>query len=466
LKNRVILGIRVKFFTALFVSLITGFLIFLIINEAARNGKADFSSEIDKTNYQCGPVINEIKRNINDSRELQRIIDQNISQFYIYITDSTGTVLIQPDYHIVDQIDIQKLKRQQTGNAIHQNLIPYISNEIVYNKFEHLNDGRYVVVTILLKQNDAVGAGLIGLVVFILLFFILTYRRIRYIKLLSDSLKTIANGNLDCKVDLKGKDELTILADNINHMTNELRARKKKEAAAEQTKNELIANMSHDLRTPLTSILGYIKLLKGKNRQNEIGNYINIIDEKSQRLNVLIDDLFDFTILNNCEVKLEKDEVSLNELLRQVVEGMMPLASQSNITLACVVPGSEVIVNMDAVKMARVFENIISNAVKYSNKPAQVDITLTKETDKAIVSIHNTGRSIANEDSQKIFDRLYRTDEARNSETGGSGIGLSIAKSIVDLHNGSIWAESTADEVCFYVALWISAAVKSKNYSV
>lgn len=460
MKNRVVFGIRAKFFIAFFISLTTGFFIFLILNGIAINGKTDFSNEVYKADLQCSPVIKEIKIDLNDSRKIQRIINQNMNQFYIYITDSEGKVLIKPDNQIVERLDIKALGEQQESGAVHSGDIRYSANVISYNKLEDLKDGRYIVISKLLAGNDRAGAGLTGIAIFILLFFLLTYRRIRYIKLLSNSLKAIADDNFNCEVPLKGKDELTILAYNINHMTDELRARKESEEHAERTKNELIANVSHDLRTPLTSISGYTRLLLEKNRQEEIGHYIDIIHEKSQRMEVLIEDLFDFTILNNCQVKLEKDNVSLNELLRQVVEGMMPIANQNDIAIIHTVPETEVIVNVDAAKMARVYENIISNAVKYSNKPAQVEITLTKEMDKAVVSIHNTGRNIANEDLRKIFDRLYRTDEARNSETGGAGIGLSIAKSIVDLHGGSIWVESAAGEVCFYVVLSIDMEIR------
>ncbi|HEX3028229.1 MAG TPA: HAMP domain-containing sensor histidine kinase, partial [Clostridia bacterium] len=449
----VVFGIRIKFFITFFISLIAGFMTFLTINGIARNDKADFSSEILKANSHCVPVINEIKRNSNDNRKLQTIINQNISQFHIYVTDHTGKVLIEPDKQIVDRIDIKALEKLQADTDIHSKSSTYISNQMVYNKLEQLKDGRYIVISALLMKNDEAGAGLIGIIVFVLLFFVLTYGRIRYIKLLSNSLKAIANGDLNFTVVLKGKDELTLLAKNINHMTDELKTRKRKEEAAEQTKNELIANVSHDLRTPLTSIVGYTRLLKEKNRQDELAGYIEIIDEKSQRLKVLIEDLFDFTILNSCEVKLEKDNVSLNELLRQVVEGMLPFAGQNNMTIHYAVPEFDVIVDLDAEKMARVFENIIANAVKYSNRPGQVEITLTGEMEQAVFRIHNYGKRIGTEDIHKIFDRLYRTDEARSSETGGTGIGLSIAKSIVDLHGGRIWAESEENEVCFYVSL-------------
>lgn len=277
--------------------------------------------------------------------------------------------------------------------------------------------------------------------------------RLFTLKKLSYALKTIATGNLDSYVAVKGKDELSLLAHNINDMVSELKKRKETEQQAEKTKNELIANMSHDLRTPLTSITGYIKLMKQKNVQEELSHYINIIDDKAQRLEKMIEDLFEYTLLTNDQIELALTKVSINELLRQVVEEMMPLAQQNDVKITYSALKEDQTISADASKMVRVYENIISNAIKYGQKPGQIDIKLSSNEKCIVISIFNKGNGIKIEKTDKIFGRLYRTKEARNLKTPGSGIGLSIAKSIVKLYYGNIWAENTEDGIYFYIEL-------------
>lgn len=285
-------------------------------------------------------------------------------------------------------------------------------------------------------------------------FFLLTYRRIRYIHTLSKAINVIASGNLEHKVKILGKDELTVLAGNINRMVEELKEIKEKEQKVEEAKNELITNISHDIRTPLTSIIGYANHIMETYKDNEqLIKYIKIIDEKAQRLSILIDDLFEFAILTGSEVKLNKSRVSLVELTRQVIEEMMPLGVQNHIMFDLAVPTDELIVDIDAVKFARVFENIISNAIKYSYKPGSINISLSRESDHALVCFHNRGIALKEDELTKVFDRFYRSDMARSPEKGGTGIGLSIAKSIVELHQGKIWATCTGEDIYFMVSL-------------
>ena len=131
----------------------------------------------------------------------------------------------------------------------------------------------------------------------------------------------------------------------------------------------------------------------------------------------------------------------------------MPVCNQNDLNILLEVPEEELSVNVDPMKMVRVFENIISNAIRYSNKESNIYVKISKHENGAMVRVENEGKIIKEEELHKIFDMFYRTDESRNNQTGGSGIGLSIAKSIVQLHGGKIWAECTGNKVYFYILI-------------
>lgn len=447
MKSKYFLGIRAKFLSIFFISISVGLFIALLTNGIARDKRTDYSEEISVFNSECLSLFESMNKNVKDTQELQNIINENAGYVDIFVVNKEGYVLLKPKDNFEKQLDISRLltKGAQTN---------FGEKQIKYYNVKLFDKNRYVVISKFLVMGDEWKYFILGTVIFILLFLILTYRSVKYIDSLSKGLIEISKGELDYVVDIKGKDELSVLGENINYMTQQLKTMKEKEKEVEKNKDMLIANVSHDLRTPLTSIVGYVKLLKGKYKEeDEISKYIDIIDDKSHRLEDLINDLFEYTKLTSYHIELQKMEISLNEFMRQVVEGMMPICSENNLSISLSVPEDELIINIDPLKMVRVFENIIINAVRYSNKPSNINITVSKHQYGAIVSIENSAKYLKKEDLYKFFDRFYRNDEARNSETGGSGLGLSIAKSIVELHKGKIWVESEGDKVILYVLI-------------
>jgi len=438
-------GIRARFLSSFFISLIVGLFIAFLMNGISRNRGTDYSREIASFNSHCVPLFDKMEKNINNIQQLQSII--NDSYYNIVIVNKEGDILLKPKEDFENKIDVQGLLGRKKQTNFHENQIKYYDIKL-------FDKDRYVVVSKFLIKGDQWKYFLLGTLIFILLFLILTYGRVKYIDILSKGLMEISKGALDYVVEIKGKDELSVLGENINYMTQELRNMKDKEEKAEKNKDTLIINVSHDLRTPLTSIVGYVKLLKEKYQEkDETSRYIDIIDDKAHRLEELINDLFEYTKLTSCDIQLQKMDISLNEFMRQIVAGMMPLCSQNNLNVLLQEPEEELYINIDPVKMVRVFENIIINAVKYSNKPGNISIQVIKHEYGAIVSVKNEGKTIKNEDLNKVFERFYRTDEARNSQTGGSGLGLAIAKSIVDLHNGKIWTEVEENKVILCVLI-------------
>lgn len=225
-------------------------------------------------------------------------------------------------------------------------------------------------------------------------------------------------------------------------------------AQAEEKKNELVMYLAHDIRTPLTTIIGYLNLLDEAPDMppEQRKKYIRIALNKSERLDVLINELFDLTRYNSKAVSLHKTEINLSFLLSQIADEYYPTFS-ANENSVNVLAEDELMVFVDTEKIARVFGNLLKNAASYSDRGSEIVITAKKENDFAIVQFQNTGDTIAPEKIQMMFDKFSRLDQSRTSETGGTGLGLSIAKELVELHGGTITAQSENRTITFTVFL-------------
>jgi len=447
LKGKNFGGIRATFLFIFLISLIFSIVITLVINDSWRCKQTDYSNQIRKFTYNCKEIDGEIDENLNNDEKLEEIVSRDTIEYKMFIVDKQGKILFGPENNGIKQFDINKILNQQYKSN-------FDKNNIIYYDIKLLGADRYVVVSDVLYKGDNSKLFPLGIVIFVVLFLLLTYGKVKYINSLSKGLVEISKGNLNYRVEVKGRDELSILGKNINYMTEELMNLKEREKEIEKNKDRLIVSVSHDLRTPLTSIIGYIKLIKENYKEkDDINKYIDIIDSKSNRLEELINDLFEYTKLTSCDIKLEKIDISLNEFMRQVVEGMMPVCNQNDLNILLEASDEDLNVNVEPAKMARVFENIIYNAIRYSNKKSNIYIKISKAENRAMVSIENEGKPLKEEELNKIFDMFYRTDESRNNQTGGSGIGLAIAKSIVELHEGKLWAECEGEKVCFYVLI-------------
>ena len=181
--------------------------------------------------------------------------------------------------------------------------------------------------------------------------------------------------------------------------------------------------------------------------------YLNIAFNKSTQLKELIEDLFEYTKINNQGIVLEKSKVNIVEFLSQIIEEYIPIFEENEIEVVKKFVDEKSIVEIDAGKMVRVFENLFSNAIKYSYKPGKVTVSTYESDGYANIVIKNKGDNIPKEKVERLFDRFYRVDEARNSNVKGSGLGLAISKNIVKLHDGEIWAECVGNDVSFCIKL-------------
>lgn len=251
--------------------------------------------------------------------------------------------------------------------------------------------------------------------------------------------------------------------ENIENYLNELRSdvqgSKLAVQNAEQRKNDMISYLAHDLKTPLTSIIGYLSLLDDTPDMSmgERAKCVQITIEKAQRLEKMINEFFDITQYNLQQVELEKETIDLYYMLVQLSDEFYPLLSANGNTID-LLADEDLAIYADPVRLARVFNNILKNAISYSYPNTEIIVRGEKVQSNVIISFQNRGKTIPKEKLTALFDKFFRLDEARTTNTGGAGLGLAIAKDIITLHGGSITAESDNETTTFIVSLPLTEA--------
>lgn len=249
-------------------------------------------------------------------------------------------------------------------------------------------------------------------------------------------------------------DELSDLEKKLNYLKRESLTNEKLARENEQKKDELIVYLAHDIKTPLTSMIGYLSIMNEMDdmpkKQQE--KYIKIALDKSYRLEELINELFDVARFNSEKIILEKEKLNLNLMLAQIIDDFYPTLSELNKKIE-LNNEQQIMLVADPDKLGRVFNNLIKNAINYSAENSNIRINVRKNEYNIIVDIINEGRQIPKEKLDHIFEKFYRLDSSRISKTGGSGLGLAIAKDIVQLHGGQIKAISSEKETLFRVEL-------------
>ena len=226
---------------------------------------------------------------------------------------------------------------------------------------------------------------------------------------------------------------------------------------AEQRKNDLVVYLAHDLKTPLTSVIGYLTLLRDEPQISpELRTrYTGVALDKAERLEDLINEFFDITRFNLSHIELERQTVDLTRMLQQVVSEFEPMLREEHLTCALDLP-DRLDCSCDPDKLVRVFDNLLRNACRYSTSGTAVQISGRREDAQALLTFQNTGRTIPPEQLERIFQQFFRLDSARATRTGGAGLGLAIAREIVEAHGGSIAAQSGENTVTFQVTLPLS----------
>ncbi|WP_394524855.1 sensor histidine kinase [Lacrimispora sp. JR3] len=305
-----------------------------------------------------------------------------------------------------------------------------------------------------------------GIGVFTVTFLLLQEKSMRYIARISDAMQSISEGDLNITVEIEGDDEFSVMAASLNKMVGDLKELMDKEREAERTKNELITNIAHDLRTPLTSITGYLELLSGEKKlDSEVQKkYIGIVYVKTKRLEKLIEDLFGFTKLNYGKMSMHVSRVDVVKLLSQLLEEFYPSFVDKNLSYELQSNVPVQFITADGNLLARLFDNLINNAIKYGADGKRILVRVHGDEDQVTVSVINYGYVIPSEELPLIFNKFYRVEQSRSTNTGGTGLGLAIAKNIVDMHGGSIDVTSDLSGTVFTVKLKVDFDVNKENF--
>ena len=307
---------------------------------------------------------------------------------------------------------------------------------------------------------------LLGISIFIVIFCILQKKSLDYIDDISKGISDIADGKLDTRIDIRGDDEFSIMALNVNELASNTDNLIKRERDAENTKNELIANVAHDLRTPLTSVMGYLELLTKKEdlTDEEKDRYANVAYSKAKRLEKLTEDLFGFAKIGDSRVNMKITSVDMTILLEQVMDEFYPKFKEQGLSYNLRTDADTAIINGDSELLYRLFANLFTNAIKYGADGKRIDAEIHTEESKVVISIINYGNVIPKEEISKLFDRFYRSDSSR-STAGGTGLGLSIVRNIATMHGGSVDVTSDMSGTKFIVNLPTDLDIHKEHFN-
>lgn len=304
---------------------------------------------------------------------------------------------------------------------------------------------------------ERIGIILMGIADVIVLYWrlIRRYHQMQLRHIISE-LHYIANGHFDHRISFSVNNDMQKVIDSINSLVDSTVGAINEEKAIEQSKDELITNVSHDIRTPLTSIIGYLGLLKNGavTSQEDMLKYINIAYDKAEQMKSLANDLFEYTTLKSTKTKLNVTPINIKGMMEQVAAGFELEAEKKGIAFSVKARPDDLIVNADVEKLVRVYNNLISNALKYAVGASRINLVANLINHEQVeLRVENNGEPIPKDKLKKIFDRFYRVESSRNTKTGGTGLGLAIVQGVVELHGGTIRCESNKDWTSFIILL-------------
>lgn len=280
------------------------------------------------------------------------------------------------------------------------------------------------------------------------------YRQMQLRHIISE-LHYIAEGNYDHRIPFELRGDLNRVVSSINGLVDSTVAAIEEERKIEKSKDELITNVSHDIRTPLTSIIGYLGLIEDRQYHSEedLLKYTHTAYVKAKQMKSLVDDLFEYTKVRQPSVPVNLIKFDMVQLVEQLAADFELEASKKGIEVQTIARPAQILMDGDTEKLVRVFNNLLTNALKYGKGATKIVMDVEKVGTEVVITVKNNGKMIPKRALDSLFDRFYRVEESRSQETGGTGLGLAIAQSIVALHGGYIYAKSSHAWTAFIIHL-------------
>ena len=291
-------------------------------------------------------------------------------------------------------------------------------------------------------------------VIFFIVFRIYLNRLTKYFLEINQGIDDLIGESSE---DVSLSPELSATEKKINTIKHTFEKQKLDMKLAEQQKNDMVMYLAHDLKTPLASVIGYLNLLRDEKEISEElrQKYLSVSLDKAERLEDLINEFFEIAKFNLSNITLQYSKINLSRLLEMLLYEFQPMLNEKNLNCNLKVP-EDIMLRCDADKIQRVFDNLLKNAVIYSFKGTDIDITATGDDENVVIVFSNHGDTIPKAKQERIFEQFYRLDVSRSTQSGGAGLGLAIAKQIVELHNGTITAVSENETTTFIVTLPVS----------
>lgn len=413
---------------------------------------AVYNDGLDKMEDELVHIFDEMESKItkdhispDDTVELERLLSQ-YDQYYFRMTVGKQDELIEflrsNEFTLIESGDLaisilhvnsDKLNLSYASDAFFEY---QLSTRIINDEGFFIIDANYKPLLVFSQRTDKFFL-VIYLIMFVIILSVYINKKLRNLSIISKGLDVMQGGDLEYEIKVKGKDEIAQVAWHINEMSAALKERLDSEQELEQTKNQLIANVSHDLRTPMTSITGYLALLKDQTmvESEEARNYIDICYNKADNLNHLVDQLFDYVLLTNHQLDIDLLEVDMNVFVGQVMDEYELMLTEHGFSLEMDLYHQPIHGLIDPKRWIRVFENLVSNAVKYGDNSEPISVVTTCGDDIELHMI-NKVKSTTSIEEGLVFER-YFTSNRTDGKSGG--LGLAICRQIIEQHDGSIF---------------------------
>ncbi len=338
---------------------------------------------------------------------------------------------------------LRYILRGQIGNRIVRFLV---------SVFNFDNSDAQIIYQLVIRNNMDIILFVV-IIIFLVIFFLFSISSwfTKYFDEVSAGMDRLVEESDD---EITLSPELDFMENKLNQIKNNLEKQKKAALDAEQRKNDLVVYLAHDIKTPLTSVIGYLSLLDEASDMplEQKAKYVGITLEKAYRLEQLINEFFEITRFNLQTIILNKEKINLLFMLQQMADEFYPMLAPQEKQVSVNVPDGFTLLG-DADKLARVFNNILKNAIAYSYENSVIDISAQQQDKNIVITFTNEGNPIPPAKLETIFEKFYRLDSARSTNTGGAGLGLAIAQEIIMAHNGTISVESNTEHTTFTVKL-------------